>query len=508
MEIWLAGISSIFSLKPLLVIVVGVAIGIIFGSIPGLTALMAVALCMPLTFGADAVIGLSLLCALYVGGVSGGLIAATLINIPGTPSSVATTFDGYPMTKRGESGRALGIGIFYSFLGGALGFIVLFFGAPLMARIALRFGPFEYFCVAVFALTLVASLSGKYISKGIATAILGIIFAMVGLAPQDSYARFTFGFYDLDGGFGLLAVLTGIFAVSEILQAAEQAKKENQVAIPPFKMEGFFGLRPGEFLAQIPNTLRSATIGVLIGILPGIGGSTSNLVAYSVAKDSSKYPEKFGTGIPDGIIASETSNNASIGGALVTLIALGIPGDGVTAMLLGGFMIHGIQPGPLLIQTNGALIYSVFVALFVANIVMLVLEYYGIRIFAKLLKVPKYYLFPVIIVMCIVGAYGMNSRLFDVGSLLFFGTLGYIMIKLGYPIVPFILGFVMGPIMENKLRTALMSSNNEILPLITRPISAITLLAAALYLFFAWRRNKRKQMRDPDAFVQAAEVDE
>jgi putative tricarboxylic transport membrane protein len=508
MELWLTGISNIFSLQPLLVIVVGVVVGIVFGSIPGLTALMAVALCLPLTFGMDAVTGLSLLCALYVGGVSGGLIAAILIGIPGTPSSVATTFDGYPMTLRGESGRALGLGILYSFIGLLLGLIVLFFSAPIMARFALRFGPFEYFCVALFALTLVAGLSGKYLSKGVATAVLGTLFAMVGLAPVDSYPRFTFGFYDMDAGFGLLAVLTGIFAISEILKEAEQAKREKRMEIPPFKTEGFYGLRPGEFVQQIPNTLRATVIGVAIGILPGIGGSLSNILAYSAAKDSSKYPEKFGTGIPDGVIASETSNNASIAGAMVTLIALGIPGDGVTAMMLGGFMIHGIQPGPLLFQTNGALIYSLFVALFVANIVMLVLEYYGIRLFAKLLKVPKFYLLPVILVMCIIGAYGMNNRIFDIGSLLFFGVLGYGMIKLGYPIVPFIMGFIMGPIMEEKLRTSLMSSNNEILLLVTRPISAFFLVAAVLYLIFAWRRNRRRQLQDPTAFAKAADVDD
>ena len=508
MELWLAGISNIFSLQPLIVIVVGVIIGIIFGAIPGLTALMAVALCLPLTFGVDAVTGLSLLCGLYVGGVSGGLITATLINIPGTPSSIATTFDGYPMTLCGEPGKALGLGIIYSFIGLLLGLIVLFFGAPAMARFALRFGPFEYFCVAAFALTLVAGLSGKYIAKGVATAVLGMLFAMVGLAPQDSYPRFTFGFYDLDGGFGLLAVLTGIFAVSETLKAAEKAKREKPLDIPPFSMKGVLGVIFKDFRHQIPNTIRSTTIGALVGILPGIGGSVSNLLAYSAAKDGSKHPEKFGTGIPDGIIASETSNNASIAGAMVTLIALGIPGDGVTAMMLGGFMIHGIQPGPLLFQTNGPLVYSLFVALFVANIVMLILEYYGIRHFTKVLKVPKFYLFPVIIVMCIIGAYGMNNRIFDIGSLLFFGVLGYAMIKLGYPVVPFIMGFVMGPIMEDKLRTSFMSSNNEILPLVTRPISAFFLAAAALYILFAWRRNQRRQSQDPAASAKAAGVEE
>ena len=496
MEMWIAGCKLIFSFYPLVAIVGGVAIGIVFGSIPGLTAAMAVALCLPLTFGLDPVTGLALLCGLYVGGISGGLIAACLINIPGTPSSIATCFDGHPMTKRGEAGRAMGIGILYSFLGLSLGMIVLVFMAPVVARFALRFGPFEYFSVAVFSLMLVAGLSGKDLFKGIATALLGLIFAMVGLAPHDSVKRFTLGISAFDGGFSLLAVLTGIFAISEILKEAETRKGGDYVKVPPFNMPGFFGLLPGEFKQQMGNLFRSAGIGTIIGILPGIGGATSNLLAYSAAKDSSKYPEKFGTGIADGIVASETANNATIAGAMVTLIALGIPGDSVTAMMLGGFMIHGIQPGPLLLQSNGDLIYALFVALMVSNIAMIILEYYGIRIFAKLLQVPKSYLFPVIIVMCIVGAYGVNNRVFDALSLLGFGLFGYAMIKCKFPVTPFILGFVLGPIIEEKLRTGLMSSNNDLTPLITRPISAFFLISAVLYLVYIGWRSHRKDKKE------------
>jgi putative tricarboxylic transport membrane protein len=299
----------------------------------------------------------------------------------------------------------------------------------------------------------------------------------------------------MDGGFSLLAVLTGIFAVSEILQEAEKHGNEAAAQAQPFSMPGFFGLRKGEFTKQFGNLIRSSAIGVVIGILPGIGSSASNLLAYSAAKDSSPYPEKFGTGIIDGVIASETANNATIAGAMITLIALGIPGDSVTAMLLGGFMLHGIQPGPILLQTNGGLIYSLFVALFAANVIMLVMEYYGIRVFAKLLQTPKHYLFPIIIVMCVVGAYGVNNRVFDAGSLVFFGFFGYAMIRFGYPLTPFILGFVLGPIVEDKLRSGLMSSHNDLTPLFTRPISAFFLFAAAAYLLFVWWRKRRKERR-------------
>lgn len=488
MDLWLAGIENIFTPFPLLMIFVGVAVGIVFGSIPGLTATMAVALCLPMTFGVDPVTGMSLLCGLFVGGISGGLISATLINIPGTPSSIATTFDGHPMAARGEAGRALGIGILYSFLGLCVGLVVLFFASPPLAKFALRFGPYEYFSVAVFALTLVAGLSGKSLAKGVAMALIGIAAAMIGLAPHDSVKRFTFGFHEMDGGLGLLPVLIGLFAVSEILKVAEESIRTEQVKIPPFVMSGFFGITWSEFKAQFWNFIRSSGIGTIVGVLPGIGSGTSNLLAYMAARDSSKYPEKFGTGIPDGIIASESSNNAGIGGAMVTLIALGIPGDAVTAMMLGGFMIHGIQPGPMLFQTNGALIYSIFVALFVANVVMIVIEYFGIRIFAKVLQIPKHYLLPVIIAMCVVGAYGLNNRTFDVGTIFVFGVLGYVFLKFEFPFVPFILGFVLGPMAETSLRTALMSSLGDVTPFVTRPISGFFLAAAAIYVAFTLRR--------------------
>lgn len=500
MDLWSAGISNVFAVLPLLACLIGTVIGIVFGAIPGLTATMAVALCLPMTFGVDPVVGMALLCGLYVGGISGGLIAAILINIPGTPSSVASTFDGYPMAARGEAGRALGIGIFYSFVGSVIGFLVLFFLSPPLARFAVRFGTFEYFSVAVFALTLVAGLSGRSLTKGVASALIGIAIGMVGMAPVDSYQRFTFGWHEFDAGIALLTVLIGLFAVSEILKEAETSRAARPVAIPSFRMSGFMGVTGPLFRSQSVNCLRSGAIGAAIGILPGIGAATSNLLAYMAAKNSSKHPEKFGTGIPDGIIASETANNAGIGGAMVTLIALGIPGDAVTAMMLGGFLIHGIQPGPLLFQTNGDLVYSIFVALLVCNTMMLVLEYFGIRVFVRLLSIPKHYLLPVIITMCVVGAFGLNNRVFDVMAILAIGLLGYGLIKFDYPFPPLLLGFILGPMAEYNLRTSLMTSLGDLSPFLTRPISAFFLVAAAAYVaFVAWKamRPARRRPAEP-----------
>lgn len=494
LQMFAVGFGSIFAITPLLLILLGVAVGIVFGAIPGLTATMAVALCIPLTFGMSAVDSMALLVGLYIGGVSGGLISAILLKIPGTPSSIATTFDGHPMAQNGQAGKALGTGVFFSFLGGLLSFLILFFISPPLASVALRFGPFEYFAIAVFSLTMIASVSAGSTVKGLMSGLIGVILASVGTAPIDAYPRFTFGFYELDGGFNLLPALIGLFAISEILKAAESSTDITQGDIQDYRIKGL-GFTVKEFVGQIGNFFRSSLIGTGIGILPGIGGGTSNILSYLTAKKSSKHPEKFGTGIIDGIVASESANNASIGGALVPLMTLGIPGDTVTAMLLGGFMIHGVTPGPLLFQNSGDLVYAIFAALIVANVVMLGMSYLGMRGFVRLLKIPKYILLPVIIGLCVVGSYGLNNRVFDVWSLLFFGFLGYGLEKLKFPLVPVILGFILGPIAETNLRRGLMLSQGSFVPFVTRPIAAVFLAvaAASIILSAISARKKRKE---------------
>jgi putative tricarboxylic transport membrane protein len=499
----LSGVVAVFSFYPLLAIFGGVAIGIVFGSIPGLTATMAIALCLPLTFNIDPVTSLCLLVGLYIGGISGGLITAILINIPGTPSSIATTFDGHPMTERGEGGRALGIGILYSFLGTLVGWAVLFFLAPPLARVALRFGTFEYFAISVFALTLVAGLSGGNLAKGLTSVLVGLLVGMVGMAPVDAYARFTFGNHKLDAGLGLLPVLLGLFAVSEVLKYAEISRTERQTTPPPFKMTGFFGVTWPQFKEYFPNFCRSSAIGVGVGLLPGIGSGVSNLLAYMVARSTSKTPEAFGKGTPHGIVASESANNAGIGAAMVPLIALGIPGDSVTALMLGGFLIHGIQPGPMLFTMNGPLVYSTFMAVFVAAAAMLVLEYYGIRLFVRILQVPKHYLLSLVLVMCVVGAYASNNRMFDVYVLLAFGGLGYAMLRFDYPFAPLILGYILGPLIEKNLRSALMSTRGAFWPFFERPVTAFFLSIAMIYVLYSmWRaiaRSTRAHSGGPTA---------
>jgi putative tricarboxylic transport membrane protein len=490
-DMFVIGFSQILAVKPLILIFSGVAVGIVFGAIPGLTATMAVALCLPLTFGMNPVDGMALLVGLYIGGVSGGLISAILINIPGTPSSIATTFDGHPMAQKGEAGKALGAGVVFSFLGGLFSFLVLFFISPPLADFALKFGPAEYFAIAIFSLTLIASLSTGSTVKGLMSGLVGILLSCVGTAPIDAFPRFTFGFYELDGGFNLLPALVGLFAISEILKTAESPIEIHQGDIRNYSIKGF-GFSLKEFVGQLGNFVRSSLIGTGIGILPGIGGGTSNILAYLTAKRMSKHPEKFGTGILDGIVASETANNASIGGALVPLLSMGIPGDTVTAMLLGGLMIHGLSPGPLLFTTSANIVYGIFAALVVANIAMLVMEFFGMRFFVRLLRVPKHIMLPIIIALCVVGAYGLNNRVFDAWSLLFFGVIGYGLEKLGFPLAPVILGFILGPIAETNLRRGLMLFQGNFIPFLTKPIAGTFLAVAFFSVVYSLIKESRK----------------
>lgn len=464
----------------LVLILLGVVVGIIFGSIPGLSATMAIVLFLPMSFGMSPMNGISLLVGLYLGGISGGLISAILLKIPGTPSSISTVFDGGPMADRGEAGRALGIGILFSFLGGLISIFALMFVSPYLAAVTLKFTPVEYFAIAIFSLTIIASLSGDSLINGLLSGFFGIALALVGMAPIDAYTRFTFGQYQLLSGFDIVVILIGIFAVTDIILSgydrkhlADKMEKKN------FELKGF-GISIKEFKGQIGNLIRSSLIGIGIGILPGIGGSTAGLIAYTAQKNSTKYPEKFGTGVIDGVIASEASNNAVIGGSLIPLLTMGIPGNTVTAIFLGGLTIHGISPGPLIFQKSGQYVYGIFIALIIANIFMLVFEKAGLKVFVKLLDIPKHILLPIIMVCCVVGAYSSNSRIFDVWCVLVFGLIGLLFKKFKIPSTPLIIGFILGKMAEENLRRALQASEGAISVFFTRPISLVFLIVAFL----------------------------
>jgi putative tricarboxylic transport membrane protein len=490
---FLVGFSYILNPLTLLMILLGVVIGIIFGAIPGLTGTMAVALVLPITFSMTAVNSFALLMGIYIGACSGGLISAILLRIPGTASSIATTFDGHPMALRGEAGKALGIGIVSSFLGGFFSFGILFYLAPILAEYAVKFGPYEYFAITFFALTLISSVSGDYPMKGLLSGFIGMSLAIVGISPMDGFPRFTFGVMELANGLALLPALVGLFAVSELIKVVKEKEKDEKI-IANYSIKGF-GFKLSDIKDQKWNFVRSALIGTGIGILPGLGGSTANLLAYLTAKKSSKYSEKFGTGIVDGIVASETANNAAVGGALVPLLTLGIPGDTLTAMLIGAFMVHGLTPGPLLFTHSGNVVYSIFASLIVANIMMLIIEYGGMRGFVKLLSIPKYILLPTIMVLCVVGAIGLNNRVFDAWTVLIFGIVGYALSSFDFPLTPVILGFILGPMVELYLRRGLQMSQGRLYIFLSSPIAALFIIIALVTVTISFIQSFRQKKK-------------
>lgn len=484
-------IANVFTPACLALIWVGTIIGIIFGSIPGLSATMAVVLFLPLTFSMDVTHGLALLVGLYMGGISGGLISAILLKIPGTPSSISTVFDGGPMAEKGEAGKALGVGILYSFIGSIMGIFALMFISPFLAKVCLLFSAADYFSVAVFSLTIIAALSGKDLVKGLFAGLIGLMLSMVGMAPIDAVVRYTFGNYQLLSGFDITVLLIGVFAVTDIILAGFGRKHlSDKMQKKKYHLKGY-GISLPEFITQIPNAIISSVIGIAIGILPGIGGSTAGLLAYTAEKSRSKHPEKFGTGIIDGVIASETSNNAVIGGSLIPLLCMGIPGNTVAAVFLGGLQFHGIAPGPLIFQKSGQYVYGIYFALIVSSVFMLIFERLGLPVFVKLLDIPKHILLPCIMVMCCVGAYSSNSRVFDVQCVLFFGLLGLFFKFFKVPGTPLIIGFILGSMFEENLRQALQASHGSWAVFVTRPISLVFLLAAVVFCFFTVRGNLR-----------------
>ncbi|MBS7525392.1 tripartite tricarboxylate transporter permease [Fusibacter paucivorans] len=478
----IGGAVALLTAKNIILMFVGVVVGILFGAIPGLSSTMAIALFLPVTFGLSTYESFALLVALYIGGVSGGLVSAILINIPGSAMSIATTYDGHPMAKNGQAHRALGIGVMFSFLGTVFGLAIMIFAAPVLASFAITLQPFEYFALSFMALTLIASVSGQNIFKGLLAGFLGIAFSTIGMAPIDGVVRFTFGNIQLMNGFTLLPAVIGMFAVTEIMLNVVKPISADKIDQQEREHIKGFGFSMKEMLGQAKNFIVASTIGTVVGFLPGMGGSLANQVAYVAVQKTSKHPEKFGTGIMDGIVASESSNNASIGGAMIPLLALGIPGDGPTAMLLGAFMIHGLVAGPMLFKTSGDLVYLIFAALIICSVIMVVVEFYGIRLIVKALDVPREILYPVVITICVVGAYATNNNMFDVWTLLVFGLLGFFMAKVKLPRACFVLGFVLGTLVETNLRRAVQLSRGSFMPFVTRPITAVLLVVAIIII--------------------------
>lgn len=474
-------------------ITIGVFFGLIFGIIPGLTATLAVTLILPFTYQLTTEMAIAVLIGIYVGGISGGLYGAILLNIPGTPASLVTCFDGYPMARKGQASLALSLGIFCSLIGGMFSGIVLVFLSPLLAKIALIFGPFEFAALGFMGLSVVVSLTAEDLIKGLIGMIIGVLISMVGIDPITYGGRFTFGFWQLTGGLPLLATLMGFFALGEILFQSTQMGGESTIIEVKEKIMVF---PPMNILKKsIKLITLSSVIGTWIGILPGVGQSTASLIAYNQGRKLSKTPEKFGTGHYEGIIASETANNAVNGGALIPMITLGIPGDLVTSVLLGALIIHGLDPGPLLFQKNIEVVGSVFVSYLISNIIMFVIATVFLKILIKFLKVPYSYLFPIIIIMCVLGAFTIRNRIFDCWVLLITGVFAYLLRMGQFNLPPIVLGIILGPIIEFNFRLAMQGNYSSIKPFFSRPISLILVIISFYTILspvFLKKINQRK----------------
>lgn len=479
MDFIIQGLINALTLQNIMFMFLGVAAGILFGSLPGLTATMGVALMLPLTFGMVPETGMFLLLGVYCGGTYGGSITAILIKTPGTPASAATAEDGYALAREGRAGEALRMATFASTAAGLFSALILLFVAPQLAQFALKFGPTEFFALAVFGLAMISSVSGKSLLKGMIMGALGMLVATIGLDPIGAVPRLTFNNDNLMGGIALIPALIGLFAISEILtrsQAAHEVVKERNAYVDtklPFR----------KAISYWKTILKSSAIGTFIGAIPGTGAAIASFLSYNEAKRVAKDKDQYGKGSLDGIAASEAGNNGVTGSTLIPLLTLGIPGDTVTAIMLGALMMQGLTPGPQLFVNYAGIVYTIMVGLLIVNLIMYIQGSLATRLFVHITRIPVNVLLPILLTLCFIGAYAVNNTLFDAKLMMMFGLIGFIMPKFGYPVTPMLLGIILGPIAENSLRQALILSDGSWLVFFTRPISAIFIfLAIASFL--------------------------
>ena len=488
-----AGASVLLDPVTLGLMGIGTLAGLLAGAIPGFTIAMGVILTLPFTFGMSPIQGLATMMGVFVGGFSGGLMSCMLTGIPGTPSSVATTFDGFPMVRSGKPGLALGLGLWSSFFGGMISAVILVALAPQLAFLGLEFGPWDYFSLIVFALTITVSLSGDNMIKGLIAGLLGLFAACVGEDEINGVARFAFGSDHIRQGFAFLPVLIGLFAFSQLLSDVEDSAK----AKAPLMKNSAEAIRVehrkaiATVLMNWINLIRSSFIGIFTGILPAAGGSISNILAYDQAKKASNNRNEFGKGAVNGIIAPEAANNATAGGALIMMMALGIRGDIVTAIMIGALMIHNIIPGPSFIQDEPLLAYGVFIAFFAAHFFMVGLQAFALRLFLLVTRIPMYILASVILAYCAIGVFALHNITFDIWVMFGFGVIGYFMRKLGFPLAPMILGVVLGKLAELNIARAIGISDDYSL-FVTRPWSLFFLIMAIVSVLFPFYQNAKK----------------
>ncbi len=446
-----SGSSLIFNPVTIFVLFASVFMGVAIGALPGLSAAMAVAVVSPFTYALSPQNGVLALVGIMVGATYGGSICATLLNIPGTPAAVATTFDAHPMAKKGLAGRAIGIATLSSLIGGLLSAATLIFISPLIAEFALNFTSIEMFSVSVLGMSILILISETNHIKSVIAAVLGLLIAVVGGDPMTSFPRFTFDRIELYTGVHFIVVMIGIYGASEIFGQVQKSTQDRTIYT---KISRIF---PGwRIIREYWTTiLRSSVIGIFVGAVPGTGATIASIVAYGQTKRWSKHPELMGHGSEEGIVAAESANNACCGGALTTMMSLGIPGDTVTAIIIGQFMIHGLRPGPMLFTEQPDLVSSIFIGFVVANIFMFAIGISGARSFAKLLAFPSYVIQPVVLALCVVGSFAIQNSLFDVGLMLLFSFLGYAMRLLDIPRAPLVLALILGPLAESNLRRSI-----------------------------------------------------
>ncbi|MBY5969238.1 tripartite tricarboxylate transporter permease [Halomonas denitrificans] len=488
----MVGLSNVLTLTNVSLILGGTLLGLFVGAMPGLSATMALALLLPLTFTMDPATGLSMLASLYVGASYGGSIAAILLRTPGTPSAAATVLDGFPLSQQGQAGKALGISLFASFFGGLMSGIALLTAAPLLGVLVLKFGPVELFAIAVLGITIIGSLSQGSIVSGLLSGVMGLLLSTVGMDLITGTPRMTFGNINLFSGIEFTVALIGLFSIPQALILLENAHDNDKVAS---KITDRLVPRFRELRQLMPNILRSGGIGIVTGLIPGTGGDTASWFAYNEAKRFAKDKSRFGKGDIAGVAAPESANNAVVGGALIPTIALGIPGSSSTAILLGALMVQGILPGPNLLTDYGDVTYTLIWAVILANVGLLAVGLAFTRVCVGLTKVPDSFVACAIITLCVIGAFAINNSLFEVGLMLGFGLFGYWMNKAGISPAPMVIGLILGPVMETSFQQSMLIGQNSPVIFLNSPIAMVLLGIAVLSIlqatpFFRWLRGR------------------
>lgn len=476
-EFVFAALLDVLQIQNIAASAIGVFFGLFIGATPGLTISLGMVLLLPITYALNPVTSICLLLGLYSAGMTGGSFSAILLNIPGTPSASATAIEGHAMAKKGRASEALSTAIISSFAGGIIGLVTLALVAPYIAKFALRFGAPELFALVFLGITLICSFGQKSIIKGLLAGIFGLIIMTVGLDPMTGVPRFTFGNINLQAGINFLPAMIGLFAIPQIISGIATREK----VVPAYKHE-VHGLFSGfkYFFKRIKAIMIGALLGTGIGAIPGAGGPIAVFLSYDYAKKASKNKDNFGEGEPDGVAGPEAANNAVAGGALIPMLTLGIPGDPITAILLGALMIHGLTPGPLLFQTEPQFVFAIFWAVLMANVFNLILSMVSIKLWVNILKIPQRILLPIILVMCVVGSFSLRNNFFDTGIMFAFGILAFFMKKFGFPIVPMLLAIILGPNLEEHLRMSLIISQGSPMIFVTKPISLIFIIIAVV----------------------------